>query len=157
MTTKNKKAWPWLWLSLAVIIVDQFSKYIAVRTLTFGVPKKILPFFNLNLNFNTGAAFSFLGTQSGWQVYFFAMISFVVVLFLLVCLARIKRTDICMAAGMCLVIGGALGNLIDRLRFKFVVDFFDFHVNHWHFATFNVADSAVCIGAFLIMLRLLLK
>lgn len=155
MVNKNKRAWIWLWLSVFVIILDQFTKYIVVRHLSFGEPYVLLPFFNFNLNFNPGAAFSFLSQSSGWQIYLFSLISLVVIIFLLFWLAGIKRSNYLMAAGICLIIGGAVGNLIDRIRFKFVIDFLDFHIKTWHFDTFNVADSAICIGAFLIILHLL--
>ncbi len=151
----NKKSWPWLWLSALIIVLDQITKYIAIHHLTYAVPYRIFSFFNLYLSFNAGASFGFLNRTNGLQVYLFALISLIVVIFLLIWLARIKRKDILMAAGMCLIIGGAVGNLIDRVRLKFVIDFFDFHIKNWHFATFNVADSAVCVGAFLIIVRLM--
>lgn len=153
--TSHKKVWSWLWLSALIIVLDQITKYWAVRHLADGVPDKIFSFFNLYLSFNAGASFGFLNRTNGSQVYLFALISLIVVVFLLVWLARIKRKDVLMAAGMSLIIGGAIGNFIDRVRLKFVIDFFDFHLRNWHFATFNVADSAVCVGAILIILRLI--
>lgn len=152
---ENKKSWIWLWLSVAVVILDQVSKYLIVQHLTFSEPYVLTSFFNFNLNFNPGAAFSFLGHSSGWQVYLFSLISLVVILILFVWLGKTPRSDRLMAAGMSLIIGGAVGNLIDRIRLKLVIDFLDFHIKNWHFDTFNVADSAICIGAFLIILRLL--
>ncbi len=152
---KEKKAWSWLFLSALIIILDQFTKYLAVYYLSFGQPVRLLPFFNLMLNFNKGAAFSFLGAESGWQVYFFAGISLIVAIFLIVWLGRIKRSDRLLAAGIGLIIGGALGNFIDRVRLGYVIDFFDFHVKNWHYATFNLADSAICIGAVLLILRMM--
>lgn len=153
--TNQKKAWPWLWLSAVIIVLDQLTKYWVVHHLTYGIPYRVFSFFNLSLSFNAGASFGFLNRTNGWQVYLFALISLVVVMCLVTWLGRIKRGEILLAAGMSLIIGGAIGNLIDRIRLKFVVDFFDFHLPHWHFATFNVADSAVCVGAFLIIVRLL--
>lgn len=152
-----KKAWVWLWLSALVIALDQITKYLVVHHLEFGQPVKILPFFNFTLNYNPGAAFSFLGAQGGWQVYLFAAISLIVAVILLVWLGRIKRSDGLMAAGVSLIIGGALGNFIDRIRLTYVIDFLDFHIKSWHYATFNVADSAICVGAFLLILRMLLS
>jgi len=157
MNTKIKKAWPWLWLSVLIITLDQLTKYLAVNHLEFGQPLSLLPFFNFTLNYNTGAAFSFLGGQSGWQVYLLAAISLVVVAILIVWLGRIKRTDTLMAIGIALIIGGALGNFIDRVRLTYVVDFLDFHINNWHYPTFNIADSAICVGAALLVLRALLS
>lgn len=152
---KIKKAWPWLWLSIFVIVLDQFTKYWVDQYVLIGQPIKVLPFFNVALNYNTGAAFSFLGEAGGWQIYLFAAISLVVSAVLIVWLGSIKRSDGLMASGVCLIIGGALGNFIDRVRLTYVIDFFDFHINNWHYATFNVADSAICIGAFLLILRML--
>ena len=152
----TKKAWPWLWLSVFIIILDQVSKYIAVHYMVYGKPVYIFPFFNLSLNFNPGASFGFLGDAGGWQIYLFAAISLIVAIILVIWLGRIKRSDGLMAAGLSLIVGGALGNFIDRVRLTYVIDFFDFHIKNWHFATFNVADSAICIGAFLVILRMLL-
>lgn len=156
MNTKIKKAWPWLWLSVLVIALDQLTKYFVVNHLEFGQPVSVVPFFNFTLNYNPGAAFSFLGGQSGWQVYLLAAISLVVVAILIVWLGRVKRSDTLMAMGICLIIGGALGNFIDRVRLTYVVDFLDFHVKNWHYPTFNIADSAICVGVFLLVLRALL-
>ncbi|AAO89950.2 signal peptidase II [Coxiella burnetii] len=156
VTKKSKKAWPWLWFSVLVILLDQLSKYLANHFLSLGHPVKILPFLNFTLNYNTGAAFSFLGTENGWQIIFFAAISFVVSIFLILWLSRTSRSEIMMLLGLSLIIGGALGNFIDRLRWSYVTDFIDFHIKDWHFATFNVADSAICVGVFLLIVHMLL-
>lgn len=150
-----KKAWPWLWLSGFIILLDQLVKYLVIRHLIIGKPIVIVPFFNLSLNYNTGAAFSFLGEGSGWQVYFLAAISLAVALALTFWLGRVKRSDVFMGLGISLIIGGAIGNFIDRVRLNYVIDYFDFHVKSWHFATFNIADSAICIGAFFIIIKIL--
>ena len=155
MPNIEKKAWPWFWLSIAVVLLDQLSKYFALRHLTFNDPLVLLPFFNLTLAFNPGASFSFLGNAGGWQVYLFSGLSFLVALALLIWLGRVPRSDRLMAAALSLIIGGALGNLIDRLHYGFVIDFFDFHLGGWHFAIFNVADSAICVGAFLLIINML--
>ena len=154
---RGKKAWAWLWLSAIVVFLDQITKYSVIQHLKYGEPKVIFPFFNLNINFNTGAAFSFLGGASGWQVYLFAAISLLVTLFLVIWLSRIKRSEWLVGLGVSLIIGGALGNFIDRVRLNYVIDFFDFHIKHWHYDTFNVADSAVCIGAFLLVVHFILS
>ena len=151
-----KKAWPWLWLSVLIILIDQFTKYLVVQHLEYGQPVKALPFFNFTLSYNPGASFGFLGGQGGWQVYLFAAISLIVATTLIVWLGRVKRADGLMAAGISLIIGGALGNFIDRVRLTYVIDFLDFHIKNWHFATFNVADSAICVGAFLLVVRMFL-
>lgn len=148
---KTKKASPWLYLSVLAIVFDQVTKYEAVRHWTMGKPIKIFPFLNFTLNHNTGAAFSFLGTGSGWQIYSFAAISLVIAVFLIVWLSRTGRSDYVIAIGLSLVIGGALGNFIDRVYLGYVVDFIDFHIKDWHYATFNFADSAICIGTLLVI------
>lgn len=152
-----KKAWPWLWLSVLVVLIDQSTKYLVTHHLQYGLLIKVLPFFNFTLNYNPGAAFSFLGTQTGWQVYLFSAISLIVAIILIIWVGRIKRSDRLMAVGVSLIIGGALGNFIDRVRLTYVIDFLDFHIKNWHYATFNVADSAICIGAFLLILRMFLS
>ena len=116
-----------------------------------------LPFFNINLAYNSGAAFSFLGGQSGWQMPFISIIVIVVVVILLVWLSKLQRREYLLCISLSLIIGGAIGNLIDRLRLSFVVDFLDFHVNTWHFATFNVADAAITVGAILLIIKFFYK
>ena len=148
---KKKKASPWLCLSALVTVFDQVTKYEISRHLVTGSPVKILPFLNFTLNHNTGAAFSFLGAESGWQVYFFAAFSLSIAVLLITLLSRASRSDYVIAIGLSLVIGGALGNCIDRVFLGYVVDFIDFHIKNWHYATFNFADSTICVGAFLLM------
>ena len=152
----EKKALPWLGLSIFVAIVDQLTKYLVVHYLTFGIPVKIFLWLNLKLNYNTGAAFSFLSTKNGWQVYFLSLISLVVSIFLIACLSQIQYSDNCMAIGISLIIGGAFGNFIDRVHLGHVIDFIDFHVKNWHYAIFNIADSAICMGGLLLIVLLIL-
>lgn len=154
-TTSRKTALTWLWLSVFIITIDQLTKYLVLHYLTFGSTVKNFSWLNLILNYNTGAAFSFLSTESGWQVYFFSLISLIVVIFLIVWLSRTQRSDKWRALGFSLIVGGALGNFIDRVRLGYVIDFMDFHIKNWHYATFNVADSAICIGVFLLIVFLL--
>ncbi|MFW0055214.1 MAG: signal peptidase II [Coxiella endosymbiont of Dermacentor silvarum] len=154
-TTSRKTALTWLWLSVFIITIDQLTKYLVLHYLTFGSTVKNFSWLNLTLNYNTGAAFSFLSTESGWQVYFFSLIALIVVIFLIVWLSRTQRSDKWRALGFSLIVGGALGNFIDRVRLGYVIDFMDFHIKNWHYATFNVADSAICIGVFLLIVFLL--
>lgn len=154
-TTSRKTALTWLWLSVFIITIDQLTKYLVLHYLTFGSTVKNFSWLNLTLNYNTGAAFSFLSTESGWQVYFFSLISLIVVIFLIVWLSRTQCSDKWRALGFSLIVGGALGNFIDRVRLGYVIDFMDFHIKNWHYATFNVADSAICIGVFLLIVFLL--
>lgn len=151
---KNRKAWTWVFLSLFIIACDQLTKYIALKELTEQTVIHVLPFLNFILRFNSGAAFSFLGGQNGWQIYLLAGISIFVSTILIIWLCRLSRREWWIAIPVSFVLGGAIGNLIDRMRFGLVTDFIDFHIGNWHYATFNVADSFVCIGAAWLIVRL---
>ncbi|HEY9530445.1 MAG TPA: signal peptidase II [Burkholderiales bacterium] len=144
------KAWPWFAVSAVIILADQATKAIVLGRLAPGERLEVTGFFNLVLAFNKGAAFSFLAGAGGWQTPLlaaFAVVASIVVSVLLVRSAG--RTLFC--AGLALILGGALGNLIDRLRFTHVVDFLDFHAGGWHWPAFNVADSAITVGAALLI------
>lgn len=147
MTNNQKTAWPWIFISVIIIACDQFTKYLFLHHLTQQSTIPIFPFLNFILRFNAGASFSFLGNAGGWQVYLLAGISVVVSVILIIWLTRLPREEWWTSLPISLVLGGAIGNLIDRVRFGYVTDFIDFHVGNWHFATFNVADSAVSVGA----------
>jgi len=147
----------WLLVSLIVIVLDQSSKWLAGSFLHYNAPVEVLPFFNLTLRFNLGAAFSFLGDAGGWQIIFLSAVSLLVSGFLIAWLLLTQFATRWLPFAISLIVGGALGNLIDRLRLKFVIDFFDFHLAGWHFATFNVADAAVSVGAVIIIILMLLK
>lgn len=151
------KASPWFLLSILVILLDQFAKYWIMHYLSGGKSLRLLPFFNLILSYNEGAAFGFLGRQSGWQVLFLSTISVIVIVVLLIWLLRLSYPSAWAACALSLVIGGAAGNLIDRVRYSVVTDFFDFHIGNWHYATFNVADSAIVIGVFMLLLQTCFK
>ncbi len=149
----------WLWLSGVVIAVDQLSKWMAEASLTLGQPVAVFPHLNMSLAYNFGAAFSFLGDQGGWQRWFFAILAVVVSAFIINWLRKLKPHQSWAAVGLTLVLGGAIGNLIDRLMYGKVIDFIDFYVNfdvpfllnNGHFATFNVADIAITCGAALLV------
>jgi signal peptidase II len=139
----------WLWLAVVVVIVDQASKELARHLLVFHEPVAVLPSFNLFLTYNTGAAFSFLRDAGGWQRWLFAAVSLGVGVFIVLWLQRIPREQKWLACALALVLGGAVGNLIDRL-FRTdggVVDFIDIYYGTWHWPAFNIADSAISIGA----------
>ncbi|MEO6967056.1 MAG: signal peptidase II [Rhodanobacteraceae bacterium] len=141
-------ALPWLIVSLAVIALDQLTKAIALRALTPYVPQTVVPhMLNWTLAFNTGAAFSFLRDGSGWQTWLFSILALVVSAVLIVWLSRTPRRDWRTATPLALVIGGALGNLIDRLAHGRVTDFIQVYWRAWSWPAFNVADSAICVGA----------
>lgn len=145
----------WLLLSAAVIVLDQWTKHLVQHALEYGERIVVLPFFNITLAFNPGAAFSFLADAGGWQRWFFALIAIAAVAAMTAWLARL-RGERMVAVALALVIGGALGNLGDRLLLGHVVDFLDFHWAGHHFPAFNVADSAITIGAILLILDMLL-
>ena len=142
----------WLWLSALVLVLDQGSKLLAEARLVFLEPVPVLPFFNLRLAYNTGAAFSFLSNAGGWQRWFFAGISVLVVGILVVWMRRLKPEQWPLALAFALIVGGALGNLIDRLVHGHVIDFLDFYYSTWHWPTFNMADSAIVLGAALLLM-----
>lgn len=144
---------PWLFLSAFILLLDQLTKHWVLLRLTPLEMVHVLPFLNIVLRFNAGAAFSFLGAATGWQVYFLSFVSIAVSVALVVWLFRLPASAWLLACPVSLVLGGALGNLIDRLQFHYVIDFVDFHVGAWHFATFNLADSAVSIGATWLIIR----
>jgi len=142
----------WLLLSLLVIALDQLTKAIALGALEPYVPHAVIPgFLNWTLAFNTGAAFSFLADQEGWQRWLFTSLAIVVSIVLARWLARTPRGDWRTALPLALVIGGALGNLIDRLRAGHVTDFIQVYYRDWAFPSFNVADSAISVGAVLLV------
>ena len=135
----------WLWLVVVVLIIDLGSKYLILQNFALGDTVPLFPSLNLHYARNYGAAFSFLADSGGWQRWFFAGIA----IGISVILAVMMLNNIAYA----LIIGGALGNLFDRLWHGFVVDMIDFYVGDWHFATFNLADTAICVGAALIVLE----
>ncbi|PSV00231.1 signal peptidase II [Photobacterium leiognathi] len=144
----------WLWLAVLVFIIDNGTKLLVMDTMGYGWPNRIevLPFFNLLYVHNTGAAFSFLSDASGWQRWLFAVIAFGVCGLLMYWMRRTPATNKIANCAYALIIGGAFGNLFDRMYHGFVVDFLDFFYGDYHFPAFNVADSAICIGAALLIL-----
>jgi signal peptidase II len=142
----------WLWLSVAVIVLDQLTKQLAVDLLEMHQPVAVAPFLNLTLTYNTGAAFSLLNDAGGWQRWLFAGLSVVVSIVIVAWLRRIPSGERWLACGLALVLGGALGNLWDRLLIGAVVDFIDVYYQRWHWPAFNVADSAICVGAALLII-----
>jgi signal peptidase II len=142
---------PW-WLGAVVItLLDQLSKIMILRTFHDFESVPITSFFNLVLVYNSGAAFSFLADASGWQRWLFIGIGGVAISIMSWLLAR-HYTQKLFASALMLLMGGAVGNIIDRVLYGHVVDFLDFYWQHWHFPAFNVADSAICVGAFLLII-----
>jgi signal peptidase II len=155
---KRRRAASWLLLSAVVILADQLSKaYIAGHYLEFEFTR-ILPVLDITCMHNVGAAFSFLASASGWQRWLFIGLAVVVSVGITVWLIRLPRgTHPVLAAGLALVLGGAVGNVIDRIRLGYVVDFIHFHWERAYFPAFNVADSAITVGAACLLLDALLE
>ena len=145
---------PWLWLSLLVFLLDQASKLFFENSLSLYQQIVVIPdYFSWTLAYNKGAAFSFLASESGWQRWFFAAIAVVVSAVLVVWLKRLKAHETCLALALALVLGGAIGNLFDRVVYGHVIDFILVHwQNRWYFPAFNLADSAITLGAILLAL-----
>jgi signal peptidase II len=143
--------WYW-WLSGSVIVLDQVTKFLAETLLTFHQPVPVLPSFNLLLTYNTGAAFSFLAGAGGWQRWFFLGLGSLVSIGLIVWLRRLKPTETRLAMALALILGGAIGNLIDRAWLGQVIDFIQLYYQHWYWPAFNLADSAITVGAALLVL-----
>jgi len=142
---------PWLVISALVVVADQLSKSAISASLRLGEVREITGFFNLVLAHNRGAAFSFLSDAGGWQRLLFIGIAVAATAFIVVMLAR-HSSERLFSVGLALILGGALGNLWDRIALGHVVDFLDFHAFGWHFWAFNLADSAITVGAGLLIL-----
>ncbi|SUT88088.1 lipoprotein signal peptidase [Actinobacillus ureae] len=143
----------WLWLSLATIIIDLWTKYIVVQRFELYESVNVLPIFNLTYVRNYGAAFSFLADHGGWQKYFFLGLAIVISLGLIVMLWRNQAVKKLKNSAYALIIGGAIGNAIDRAYNGYVVDFFDFYWDIYHYPVFNVADIAIVVSAGLLILE----
>lgn len=143
----------WLWISAAVIVFDQLTKILISHHMGLFDSIRLTSFLQLTLLHNSGAAFSFLSQASGWQRWFFVGLGLVVSIVILLWLRRLPRKDRrLLGIGLALVLGGALGNVIDRVAYGYVIDFIDFFYNGWHFWPFNVADSAITVGAILVVI-----
>lgn len=141
----------WLWLSLLSLILDQGSKLAIAGSMQLYESIQIMPFFKLTYVHNTGAAFSFLSEAGGWQRWFFAGLALVISVVIAVWLTRLKKHETLLAVALALVLGGAIGNLIDRLAYGYVIDFLDVYYNTWHWPAFNIADSAITLGVILML------
>ncbi|HXK55431.1 MAG: lipoprotein signal peptidase [Gammaproteobacteria bacterium] len=141
----------WLWLSLLVVILDQISKQLVESNFLVFEVMPVLPYLNLTLVYNEGAAFSFLSDQDGWQRWFFVLIGLTVSLVLIIWISRLTVSQRLSAVALSLVVGGALGNILDRLLLGHVVDFIDVYYRDWHWPAFNIADSAITLGILLLL------
>ncbi len=157
----------WLWITFVIILIDQITKWMAESSLELlsagGQSIPVMPHLNFTLAYNYGAAFSFLGDQGGWQRWFFTILAAVVSVVILIWMSKLKPKEKWTAISLSLVLGGAIGNLIDRVLYGRVIDFIDVYAdwdvfflskwpdNMYHFATFNVADIAINIGAIILV------
>jgi signal peptidase II len=142
----------WLWLSGLVVLLDQLTKYLASSHLRLYEPVPIIPSFNLTLMHNTGAAFSLLSEAGGWQRWLFIGLAFLISGLLITWLYKLARQKVLLPCALSLVLGGALGNVWDRLSLGYVIDFIDVYYAQWHWPAFNIADSAISVGAVLLLL-----
>jgi signal peptidase II len=147
---------PWLILAIIIILADQFTKTLIVGYYKLGDSTPVTNFFNIVRAHNTGAAFSFLAGAGGWQRWFFTGIGAIATIFILWML-RSHHSQKLFAFALACILGGAIGNVIDRLIHGYVVDFLDFYYGNWHFPAFNVADSAITIGAICLILDEILR
>jgi len=142
----------WYGLSLVIIAADQTSKFWVQANLNYAEPNPVLTWLNFTLHYNEGAAFSFLSEAGGWQRWFFSSVALIASAVLVVWLYIIRHSQGCLPFGLAFILGGALGNVWDRLEMGYVVDFVSVHLYDWYFPTFNVADSAISVGVCLVLL-----
>lgn len=141
----------WLWLSGLVIVLDQLSKWLMTSWLSLYETVAVMPFFNLTIAHNTGAAFSFLAQAGGWQRWFFIGLAISISIGLFIWLKKLAKTNM-EAISVSLILGGAIGNVIDRVYFGYVIDFLDIYYGSYHWPAFNIADSAIVVGAILLVI-----
>lgn len=147
----EKSGLAWLLLSTVVIALDHITKFVATSSLDYGIPVPVFSGFNFTLVHNMGAAFSFLSDAGGWQRWFFTVLAIGVSVWLVLWLRRLNARMWVECAALSLILGGAIGNVIDRVRFGYVVDFIDVYYGTWHWPAFNIADSAITAGAVLLI------
>lgn len=144
----------WLWLSVFVLITDQVAKYIASHYLLFNESFYLLPFFNLTLAHNKGAAFSFLSESGIFATWLFIATALIISSLLSVWLHRVPKNNIWLSVALALILGGAIGNLLDRILYGYVIDFIHLHLKSWSWPIFNIADMAITCGALMLIVDL---
>ena len=144
----------WLWLSSIVMIIDQITKIWISSILELHQTINVLPFFDLRLLHNPGAAWSILATAGGWQRWFLSILALLVSGILIIWLRNLERQRYWLACALALILGGALGNVTDRILYGYVIDFVDIYYQGWHWPAFNVADSAISVGAVMLLISL---
>lgn len=147
----------WIFIAVLTFVLDRITKILALNYLQLEQPLNFLPILNLFLTFNAGAAFSFLNKAGGWQAWLFSGIAAGVSIFLVIWQTQITTKYLWLKIALALILGGTLGNLYDRFAYHGVVDFLDFYFQQWHYPVFNIADSAICIGAIMLMIDIMGK
>jgi signal peptidase II len=142
----------WLWISLLVVVVDQATKQIAEAQLTPHQAVNLLPFFDWYLTYNTGAAFSFLADAGGWQRWLFTVIAVIMSVLIVQWIRKLAAEETLTAISLCLILGGAIGNLIDRIYLGHVIDYIQVWLGSYPFPAFNIADAAISVGAAMLIL-----
>jgi len=142
----------WLWITLLVIAIDHYTKVLIQQSMQPYESWYVMPSLNLTLQYNKGAAFSFLDSAAGWQLWIFGILAVGISLILMRWMQKISAKQRWLAIALALIIGGALGNLWDRISYGHVIDFIDIYAGHWHWPVFNIADSAICVGAFMLII-----
>ena len=141
----------WLWLSVLTVIIDQLSKIWVDSNMSLYQSIPVFPGFNITYVHNFGAAFSFLSEAGGWQRWFFTLLAATISIGIIIWLKRLKPEETLSAISLGLILGGAIGNLIDRVIYGYVIDFFDVYYHTWHWPVFNIADSAITVGVALML------
>lgn len=139
-------------IAIVVIVIDQITKWVASSSLTLHEQNPVMPSFNFTLMHNYGAAFSFLSNAGGWQRWFFTIIAIVISVVLMVWITRLKANEKWLGIALGLVLGGAIGNLIDRMAYGYVVDFIQWYYDRFYWPAFNIADAAISVGAVILLL-----
>lgn len=152
MTGAQRSALGWLWVSALVVVLDRLTKVAASAVLELHRPVAVFPGLNLTLTYNTGAAFSLLSDAGGWQRWFFVVLALAASAVILFWLRMLPARNRWLGGALALVLGGALGNLWDRLAHGYVIDFIDAYYRDWHWPAFNLADAAISVGAILLVL-----
>lgn len=154
--TQTTRLWRWLLLAGVLVVLDQLTKLYFDGSLRYGQRIAVLPFFDFTLLYNPGAAFSFLAQADGWQRWFFTVLGLCASAFILVMMQKSRSNKRLMLA-LTLILGGALGNVIDRIAYGHVVDFLLFYWKDWYYPAFNIADTCITLGAILLILDELLR
>jgi signal peptidase II len=149
MTLKTRH---WLGAAFGIVVIDQVTKFLALQWLNYGDPVAVFPGLNFTLVYNTGAAFSLLSEASGWQRWLFAAVALIVSVVITFWLRQVGSKEWWLPIALTLILGGAIGNFWDRVSLGYVIDFIQVYYQQWSWPAFNIADSAICVGAVMLLL-----